>query len=323
MLATSTCTFPRIPSRRHAKFTLWPNCRLTLSTMSAPPASSPGLTDNPDFLSVLAHGLHDSNGPEDRNFHLHTPTPHGEADHRLLNSLSCSLVSSPRGQVVAVGALKGRHKPQLCVAENTKPSEKTVAHLKALMRQLQKIHALWKTADSPSLPTSPHSNTLRHNTTMLHHMVIAHGWPKLAQRFIKNFRHTHFLGTVNDICGMPALKRGDLANDRERELLESLQALAPQLRAIDGRVLQELAAAATPTGPSNEVARLSNNDVSHIYSFLVDAKSWKKAIETGGKRADWQEYTHCTLLDIYRTSGPDLSSPYSSPRTQDSSPPQT
>ncbi|KZV66098.1 hypothetical protein PENSPDRAFT_755960 [Peniophora sp. CONT] len=254
-------------------------------------AEKAGLYD-PYFLSVILRGLDAVNGAQRLHSEPRKSKKLVERQARVLDSLAHLLATRPK-HVVAVAAAKSVSGTgfDLLVAENEtdQPPGATVDYLKDIFGRLREIYALWDDKDPgasrmPALVPSHATSNFERKVIELEWLVLQRAWPKLARRMGKNSRHMYFLETARDVHGKPALEREDLADDRERELLQSLQKL----------VLHDLGLAiGTLTHLTSTLDEdiLRDKNTGDIRAFLFSAQSWRVEMQKGDNGKIWDDYT--------------------------------
>ncbi|KAJ7223177.1 hypothetical protein GGX14DRAFT_657548 [Mycena pura] len=182
-----------------------------------------------DVLALVARGLHESNGKEERNTVMSTLTGVLKRQARILDALAYISVSCAENQVVAVGIQTFPERTVIHVAENGRLAPETLDYLKDLFRRLQILHERrpdqQRSQRAPAYVRSHTTDPFEQELVHFEQKILLFCWNKQKQRLTKNARAANLRKIVDEVCGTPAAQRTDLS-EPEAECLGSLQASA-------------------------------------------------------------------------------------------------
>ncbi|RDX47173.1 hypothetical protein OH76DRAFT_798535 [Lentinus brumalis] len=196
------------------------------------------LTD-PDWLALLLRGFQDYNETHRRNALAARYNLNGSklaTDNKILrrsapvlDSLARLLVSEESDQIVSVTLVPpdGDDPAEFFVAENGRIPIAAAGQLTTIVRHLRTARTLYVQAGMPkageiTLELEAEPTPLTSELLRLERALHRHCWNKERRRLVKDGRVRRFEELVEDVCGVPAGSRVDLA-PKERAALEALQ----------------------------------------------------------------------------------------------------
>ncbi|TFK87028.1 hypothetical protein K466DRAFT_663331 [Polyporus arcularius HHB13444] len=200
---------------------------------------------DPQWLALLLRGFQDYNEKHRRNLHALTAQYNDSklaTDNKILrrsapvlDSLARLLISEESDQIVSVTLVPpdGDDPPEFFVAENGRIPVAAAEQLTTIVRHLRTARTLYvqgggglPKAGGITLqlahPDEAEPTLLTSELLRLERALHRHCWNKEQRRLVKDGRVRRFEELVEDVRGVPAGSRGDLA-PKERAALEALQ----------------------------------------------------------------------------------------------------
>ncbi|KAJ7117566.1 hypothetical protein C8R44DRAFT_707911 [Mycena epipterygia] len=258
---------------------------------------------DPTFLTFVAHELEQAGIKQRPNPESFSRDSVFKRQAAILDSFAHILVAQPQNQVVAVAALllEGPNGGlSILVAENRTPLPAVIPHLKDVFVHLRRIHSERpRTPEgqqiSPEIPSfvgaRADNSVFESELIELEVAILKYSWAKLHHRFVKNFRHNHFIETGNDVCGGPAEERADL-DDTERALLNRLQTVVKRDLVEDIQAMVEAIERLTGILASGVSDKLVRRVRLPLHTLLEGAEIFRERSEVSHL---WDLYTRARL----------------------------